>query len=384
MITTTIPLTRSNRAEPMTRASMQTARAAISAVVLLTACGGGPKANAAPAEVPPVQVSSDNIALVDSALLESGPALSGSLSAERTAQLRAQVSGTLLALYVDEGATVNAGAALALIDTAVMAESARSARSMLRSAQASADVAKRNAERAEALHSAGAIADRDLETAKSSAVAADANLADARSRVASAEKMLSNATVRAPFHGVVSERPASVGDALQVGTPILTVVDPSQLKLEAAIPAEDIAAVKSGSKVEFTLQGSGDKHFTGKIARVNPAVDAATRQVRIYVSVPNPKGDLVAGLFAEGRVALTSERGLAVPFTAIDQRATTPSVKRVRGGKVESVPVTLGLRDELAELVMVTSGLTKGDTLLIGGVLGTPAGVMLKITPRDR
>ncbi|MEP6589963.1 MAG: efflux RND transporter periplasmic adaptor subunit [Gemmatimonadota bacterium] len=383
MTTTTTTLTGSDQPMPMQRPTLRATARLVPALLLLAACGGKPKA-AAPAEAPPVQVSSDNIALADSALLESGPALSGSLEAERTAQLRAQVSGTLMALYVDEGAAVAAGARLALIDTLVLADQARSARTQVRSAQAMADVATRNAERADALHQAGAIADRDLEAAKSAAVGAQATLADARSRLASAEKQLSNAVVRAPFRGVVSERPASVGDALQLGSPILTVVDPTLLKLEAAVPAEDIGALKPGAKVEFTLQGSGDKHFTGKIARINPAVDPATRQVRIYVSVPNPKGELVAGLFAEGRVALTSVRGLAVPFTAIDQRATTPTVKRVRGGKVESVPVTLGLRDELAELVLVTSGLTKGDTLLIGGVLGTPAGVMLKITPRDR
>jgi hypothetical protein len=106
--------------------------------------------------------------------------------------------------------------------------------------------------------------------------------------------------------------------------------------------------------------------------------------VRVYVSVPNSGNALVSGLFAEGRVALSSVRSLAIPFTAVDQAATTPSVKRVRGGKVESVPVTLGLRDELAELVEVKSGLTKGDTLLIGGVIGTPAGTMLRIVRRDR
>lgn len=367
---------------PMTRATPRSMPFALLLLVLLAACGGKP--DAAATDTPPVQVSSENVAVVDSALIESGPTLSGSLEAERAAQLRAQVGGTLLALYVEEGASVGPGQALALIDTMTIAEQARSARSQVRSAQASAEMAQRNSERAEVLHKAGAIADRDAEAAKSAAVAGDANLADAKSRLASAEKQFADATVRSPFRGVVSERPASVGDALQPGSPILTVIDPSELKLEASVPSDHVSALRIGSKVEFTVQGSSDKRFTGRIANINPAVDPTTRQVRVYIRVPNGRHELVAGLFAEGRVALESVRSLSIPFGAIDEQATTPSVKRLRGGKVESVSVGLGLRDELAEMVQITSGLTRGDTLLVGGVIGTPAGTALRVVRRDR
>jgi len=372
----------SDQTMPILRPMFRATRLAVPLVAMLVGCGKSD--TSAAAETPPVQISSANIAVVDSALIESGPTLSGSLEAERAAQLRAQVGGTLLALYVEEGASVAAGQALALIDTMTIAEQARSARSQLRSAQASADMARRNSERAEVLHKAGAIADRDLEAAKSGEVAGDANLADAKSRLASAEKQFADATVRAPFRGVVSERPASVGDALQPGSPILTVIDPSQLKLEASVPSDHVSALRVGSKVEFTVQGSSDKRFTGRIASINPAVDPTTRQVRVYVLVPNSGNALVAGLFAEGRVALESVRALSIPFGAIDERATTPSVKRLRGGKVESVSVGLGIRDELAELVEITSGLTRGDTLLVGGVIGTPAGTTLRVVRRDR
>ena len=309
---------------PILRPMLRATRLAVPLLLVLVGCGKSD--TSAAAETPPVQISSANIAVVDSALIESGPTLSGSLEAERAAQLRAQVGGTLLALYVEEGASVAAGQALALIDTMTIAEQARSARSQLRSAQASADMARRNSERAEVLHKAGAIADRDLEAAKSGEVAGDANLADAKSRLASAEKQFADATVRAPFRGVVSERPASVGDALQPGSPILTVIDPSQLKLEASVPSDHVGALRVGSKVEFTVQGSSDKRFTGRIASINPAVDPTTRQVRVYVLVPNSGNALVAGLFAEGRVALESVRALSIPFGAIDEQATTPSV----------------------------------------------------------
>lgn len=350
------------------------------ATVALVGCG---KAAAPPAPDAAVLVAPENLAVVDSELVESGPTLSGTLDAERMAQIRAQVGGSVLALYVEEGSRVAADAPLALIDTLVVAEQVRSARSQLRSAQAAADVARKNWERSDALHKAGAIADRDLEIAHSQQLAADANVADASSRVASAEKQLANAMVRAPFAGTVSERPVNSGDVVQPGSAILTMVDPSVLKLEASVAADYLAAMKPGTKVEFSVTGHADRRFTGKIARVNPAVDAVTRQVRLYVEVPNADQALAAGLFAEGRVAVSSSRMLAVPIAALDTRAAVPSVKRVRGGKVESVAVTLGVRDDLAERVAVSAGLTRGDTLLIGGLLGTPVGAQVRVTRAD-
>jgi multidrug efflux pump subunit AcrA (membrane-fusion protein) len=164
---------------------------------------------------------------------------------------------------------------------------------------------------------------------------------------------------------------------------LLTLVDPSMLKLEASVAADNLAAMKPGAKVEFSITGHGDQRFTGKIARINPSVDAVTRQVRLYVQVPNVGGTLATGLFAEGRVAVSSERMLAVPLSALDGRAATPSVKRIRGGKVESVAVTLGARDELADRVAVSAGLSRGDTLLLGGLLTTPAGSLVRVTRAD-
>jgi multidrug efflux pump subunit AcrA (membrane-fusion protein) len=113
-------------------------------------------------------------------------------------------------------------------------------------------------------------------------------------------------------------------------------------------------------------------------------VDPATGQVRLYVRVPNPGMRLAVGLFAEGRVAVRSERGLAIPSDAIDKSAPVPSVKRVRGGVVESVPVTTGLEDELGGRIQVLSGLGAGDTVLVGASLGTPVGAAIRVAARDR
>ena len=120
------------------------------------------------------------------------------------------------------------------------------------------------------------------------------------------------------------------------------------------------------------------------MARINPEVDPATRQVRLYVSVPNSNRALAAGAFAQGRVAVSSVRALTVPLTALDTKAAVPSVKRIRNGVVESVAVTLGVRDDVAERVEILTGLSAGDSVLVGAVLGTPVGAAVRVAHANR
>jgi hypothetical protein len=76
-------------------------------------------------------------------------------------------------------------------------------------------------------------------------------------------------------------------------------------------------------------------------------------------------------------------RGLAIPSGALDSKSASPSVRRLRGGRVEVVSVTLGVRDDLAERVQVVGGLSLGDTVLVGAALATPAGASVRVTRTD-
>jgi membrane fusion protein, multidrug efflux system len=170
-------------------------------------------------------------------------------------------------------------------------------------------------ERDTRLHQAGAVSERDLERSRTRVATAEAALADAQARLVSAKEQLDKTTVRAPFPGIVSEREISAGDVVQAGALLYAVVDPSSMQLEATVPADQLQSLKIGTPVEFTVSGYGARRFQGRIARINPSVDPATRQVRIYVTIPNRDQGLVAGLFAEGRVESRSRR----------RRSPTPS-----------------------------------------------------------
>jgi len=352
------------------------------ALLVLAGCKGKePPAESADAQ-PVVTVGRENIAIATATELRSGPPISGTLEPDRAATVRAEVGGTVLQSNFEEGDRVKQGAVLARIEDAALRDAALSARSAVRSAEASLEVSRKNLERTERLHEAGAVADRDLESARVTATNAEGALADAQARLAAAQQQLSHATVRAPFSGFVSARQAKQGDVVQLGAALYSIVDPTVLRLEANVPSEQAGRVRPGTPVEFTVTGF-DHRFTGTIDRVNPVVDPTTRQMQVYASLKNADRTLAGGLYAQGRVATRSSRGVAVPLTAVDDHGPGPIVHRLTGGRVVDATVKLGIRDEVAEMVEITSGVAAGDTVLLGSAQGVTAGSRIRVLQEE-
>lgn len=341
---------------------------------MLTAGCGTREQQAETKGPPPAIIGPENLAVAAETTLTAGPTLSGSLEPELAATVRAELGGAVTAVLVDDGQPVKRGQVLVRIDDTAVRDAYVGARAALRSAEAVAQLARRNAERAQRLNAAGAVAERDVEDAQTAATNAEGQVADAQARLASAEKQLAKTTLRAPFDGVVSEVTVSQGDIVQSGNALLGVLGPSSMRLEASVPVEQLSAITPGTAVHFSVSGYPGREFSGKILRVSPAVDAATRQVRVIVSLPNAERTLVAGLFAEGHVATERRQGIVVPRSAIDSRGIRPVAVRLKGGRVERVEVELGLQDRVSERVEVTSGVAAGDTLLLGGAAGLPPG----------
>ena len=365
--------------------SFITAACAGALVLLSTACGKTDAADASTDSPVTVQVGPEAISIAERTILSTGPLLSGSLVAERTAQIRAEVPGSVVQVFHDPGARVAQGTSLAKIDDRAINDAFLSARSGLTAAQNAAEIAQRELERAEKLIAVGAIADRELENVRRAELTARTMRDDARARLAAAQKQLDATNVLAPYAGVVSERMVNPGDVVSPGSPLFTLVDPATMRLEGAVPAEQLSMVRMGAPVRFTVTGYQGRTFEGRISAINPSADPQTRQVRLFVRIPNAGNQLVAGLFAEGRVASESRETLTVPQTAVDVRGLTPTVLRLKNGRSEKVDVTLGARDAATERVEVLTGIAAGDTLLIGPALGISPNTPLKVsTPADK
>jgi RND family efflux transporter MFP subunit len=355
---------------------------AAAAAGLVSGCRRDDKASATPAAEPVVTVGAENAVVVALTDLRSGPTISGSLEPVQAATVRAEVPGPVERTGAEAGERVKRGAVLATLDDAAVRDAYLSARSAVRSAESALEIARRNQERSERLEQAGALPERDLETARLNASNAAGALDDARARLAVASKQLEDTRVRAPFDGVVSERHVDAGDVVQVGAELYTIVDPHRLRLEATVPASEIERLRVGTPVEFSVSGT-EQRVTGQIDRINPVVDPTTRQVRIYASVPNTQQAFAAGLFAEGRVATETKHVVAVPITAVDNRGTSPVVRRIKEGRVVETPVQLGLQDEVAELVEIKSGLAAGDTVLLGSAESVAPGTRVRVLQEE-
>ncbi|HEX2166772.1 MAG TPA: efflux RND transporter periplasmic adaptor subunit [Longimicrobiales bacterium] len=357
---------------------------AIGLIVLTSAIAAAvaarPDATAAvPQDEPAVTVGRESVHVIEEGAVSTGPVISGSLQPERKATVRAEVAGAVLSANVDVGETVERGQVLARIDVLAIRDGYQSAMSAVRAAEGAAQVARRNVERMETLVAEGAVAERALEDARMAALAADRQLADAGTALAHAEKLLGKTVLRAPISGVVAERAVNAGDIVQPGMAILTVVDPSSMQLEASVPSEQLAQVRLGAAVEFRVNGYAQS-FTGSVDRVSPVADPATRQVRVFISIPNAQNRLVGGLFAEGRIEAESHVGLVAPAAAVQMIAGgadgDAEALRIRNGVVERVEVMIGLRDVRSETVELAGGVAAGDTLIVGAARtvmpGTP------------
>jgi membrane fusion protein, multidrug efflux system len=334
----------------------------------------------APAAPVAVQVGAENVAVVTTQEISTGPLISGTLMAEKEATVRAETSGSILQVTADEGQQVRRGALLARIEDQALGDAHKSAQSAVRSAEQALGVAEREAARTESLVKGGALAERELDIARNAVTAAQAQVEDAKSRLASAAKQLSNLTVRSPIDGVVASRPANAGDVVSPGSELYRIIDPRSMRLEASVPSEALSLIRVGLPVQFQVRGYPGQPFDGRIERISPAADPVTRQVSIFVTIPNTAGRLVSGLFAEGRVAQQSRRALVVPLTAVNTAdAKAPWVLRVSSGKAERVPVTLGLRDEQTERVEITGGVNEGDRLLVGPAQAITPGTPLQL-----
>lgn len=313
-------------------------------------------------------------------LIEEGVAVSGGLRPIETISVRARIEGDVLEVAVREGDLVNRGALLARFESTEQEAGLKSAEADRLAAELDANTAQWNFEQTKELFRAGAIPERDYRAAEQAGAAAGARLAAADARLRTATLIARDTRIVAPVAGVVERRSVERGVRAQRGAELFTLVRTDMLELTAAVPARLASGIRRGQTVRFTADG---RAIEGKVARISPTIDAATQSVTVYVQVANADGALKGNTFATGQII---ERALAdqlvIPQPAVRQPPGgdgQPFVWRLAGGKLERVPVRLGVVDEVRGLVQILEGVAVGDQIVVGNVGMLGAGMQVQL-----
>jgi RND family efflux transporter MFP subunit len=310
--------------------------------------------------------------------LERGIAITGDLRPIERIEIRSRLEGDVLNVFVREGQRVSAGQLLARLESLEQESARESAEADRVAASTEASTAQWNLEQSRELFREGAIPERDLRAAEQAAAAARARLAAAQSRLRSMTMALSDTRVTAPVSGMIERRNVAPGERVSRSASLFTLVRSDVLELAAAVPAAQASDVRVGQTIRFS---AANRTVIGRVARISPTVDPASRAVTVYVQIPNPNGALRGGTFATGRLVLSTGEVIAVPTSAIRHRADggPPFVYRITGGELEQAPVQIGFNDEAAGQVEILDGLEEGDRIVIGNVGTLGRGMKVQI-----
>ena len=346
------------------------------AAVLAAGCGSQDSKKPSPG-APTVSTDTDEVLLASSDVapaarvdLASGVPVSGTLSAGWEAQITSPFDDVVEDVYVREGQRVSKGQVLGKFRLDIVETGAASADAQLKSAAA-------DYERMKNLLAEGAVSQRDVEAAEATWLAAQA-------QQAAAGKRLADATVRAPGAGSVTERHVQAGSRVAAGDPLFVVADMSELEFEASVPSEFVRVVRPGAPVRLDVTGFETGAIRGKVSRVNAQADPATRQVKVYVTVPNADARLVGGLFASGHVVTQEARKvLAVPTAAVRHEGGETFAWVLAEGKLQKKPLTVGMRDEATDRIEVLTGLAEGETVVTGPAESFSPGRSARVTGKE-
>jgi len=306
--------------------------------------------------------------------------VSGALTPLNQATIKSKVAAEVKETLVTEGMPVTRGQPVVRLDTADLASHVATQQAALEEAKAKLSLAQKTQESNLALLKQKYISQNAFDTSSSQVELAQAAVKSAASQLEIARRALDDATVRAPFDGIISKRLVQAGEKVASDTPLFAMVNLKQLIFEAQVPASEIPRIKAGQGVTFNVDGFAGRTFNGKVARINPAAEAGSRAMTVYIEVANADGALKGGMFAKGGITLEKSNVMPiVPLTALRQENGTSTVYKIENDKVVAQAVKTGLRNDDEGMVEVTSGLSSGSRVLTVNLAGVKPGSSVKL-----
>jgi RND family efflux transporter MFP subunit len=334
-----------------------------------------------------VELASADVTTAELRDITQGLDVSGTVKAVNYAVIKARVVGELKEVLAREGDPVKADDVLARIDPTEYQRRWQQAVETASAAKSQMEIAQRAWDSNKELVDQGFISKAAMDNSIASYEGA---VATQRAAVAGAEvarKALDDATLRAPFAGIVSGRAAQVGERVAIDAKIMELVDLSQLEVEVPLSPSESMDIRVGQVASLQVEDRTDT-VGAKVKRISPSAQTGSRSVLIYLTLDKAEG-LRHGLFAKGILGLGKSQVLAVPLSAVRTDRAQPYVQVVEqvGDQLQVVhkTVSLGVRgldsgQAESETMVGITGLAAGSTVLKGQVGALREGMRVRYT----
>ncbi len=365
----------------MTRSPFRTLLLASALTLSFSACSSSDEAATTEIEAPTARTIRVETLVLAPSEFDDIIEVSGTVEANNDAVLSSQSSGTITTL-VPLGRQVGQGGVVAQTDASLANASLAQAQAVLDQAQAQAAFAEDNYNRQQGLYADSIISALEFENVRTQRASANASVAQARATIQQAQAQLRFTRVIAPFAGVVEAHLVERGEQVNPGTPVARIVSTRDVKITAGVPERFAGNIRVGDEVQVRLDAYGGERRVGRITFVGSAVNAQTRTFPIEVSMGND-GTLKPAMVAT--VLVRREQiadALVVPRAAVVREADGQIAYIVENGIAQSRTVTTG--SSYGDRVVVTSGLSAGDELIVLGQNNVAPGDQVEVADQRR
>ena len=302
----------------------------------------------------------------------------GSLRADEEVTVSSEVDGIVKSIKVEEGTAVSKGSLLVEINQTDYRLDKQRAEAALKQAEASLANVKSEFQRKESLYKEELITRQQYDDISTRVILAEADLAKAKSMLESSAERFARTRIYSPLNGMVKEKKVSAGDFARTSLPLLQLIKVDPLKLNFTISEKDIADLKTGQEVDFTVDSFPDKKFTGKVNLLYPNVEERTRTLQAEAVVPNSDRLLKPGLFVRATIYTGPPREVIVaPLTALIYDNATVSLFVVEGNLARERKVTTGRK--YGEDIEIVEGLNEKEQVVVVGQNNLSEGIKVNV-----
>jgi|CXWL01.1.fsa_nt_gi membrane fusion protein (multidrug efflux system) len=299
--------------------------------------------------------------------IEDKISLVGSMAANESVEIKSEIDGAIEEIKFEEGQNVEKGQLLIAVDKSKLEAS-------LAQAEANLKLAETTGKRYQSLVESQAISKQEFDQAQGSLEAARASADLVRAQ-------LRDATIEAPFAGVMGERLISVGQFITKGASLTFLISQNPMKAEFHIPEKYLGRLKEKQTIEIAVAAYPNEVFKGEVYFIDPQINALTRTALVKALVPNLDRKLRVGMFANlDLIVNVREDAIVIPETALIPKDEEVSVFVIDAeSKAQPRLVKVGIR--MADFVEILSGLAADEKVITEGFQKIGPGS--KVTPRD-